>query len=147
MADDREPYEPLWASGLRRAPEPEPEPPAPAPAPPFPARFAAVAVALTAAAILLAGTLGTRTGEVTIADLPSEWGDIRMTCATTRIEGEGGALELFRCEAVGGGGLPPGLYRSPETIWQSDFDHRAALDHQILISPSGRLTGRAIYGP
>ncbi len=152
MADDREPYQPLWATGLARParppepePEPEPEPPRP-PAPRFPARFAAVTAVAASAVLLAAALLGRGAGDVSVADLPSAWGDIPMTCATTRIEGATKTIELFRCRAEAGS-LPPGLYRSPGTIWSSDVDRRPSLEHRIRISPSGRLTGSAVYVP
>ncbi len=52
MADDREPYEPLWAEGLRRRPAPEPEAPAQPKTPSSPAGPALAIAALVAFGVL-----------------------------------------------------------------------------------------------
>jgi hypothetical protein len=70
-----------------------------------------------------------------------------MTCATLRVEEDDRTLEFFRCNAQGAGRLPPGTYRPPETNWNSDFDRRRATDHAIRISPTGKVTGWALYVP
>jgi hypothetical protein len=64
-----------------------------------------------------------------------------------RIEEDDRTIEIFRCKAQGAGQLPPGVYRPPETDWNSDFDRRAATDHAIRISPNGVVVGWALYVP
>ena len=154
MADDREPYEPLWARGLAAPPQPAPDPTYPEPAPIAPrdsGRFAAVATA--GFGILLvcwyAAIMSAISSELTIGEVPSAWESVPMTCAIVRLEDRDGTLEVFRCRALPSAleELPAGFYTAPGTLWRSDIDRRAALDHVITISPSGELTGRAIYAP
>ena len=147
MEDDREPYEPLWAESLRRAPSPKPEAPAKPKPPSFPAGPALASVALVAFAVLLAVIASAPSSRVTFANLQSYWGSVEMTCATVRIEEDDRTLEFFRCNAQGAGQLPPGAYRPPETNWNSDFDRRRATDHAIRISPTGKVIGWALYVP
>src|SRR3712207_5405126 len=147
MDDDREPYEPLWAESLRRAPSPKPEVPAKPTPPSFPARRALALVAVVAVAVLVGVIVSDRSDRVTFANLRSYWGTVEMTCATVRIEDADRTLEWFRCKAQGAGRLPPGTYRPPETRWNSDFDRRPARDHAIRISPTGVVLGRALYVP
>src|SRR4051812_47570077 len=99
MADDRESYEPLWATGLARRPRP-PEP-APEPPPPPERRFPIWPAAVVAALLILISVTA-RSGRVTVADLPSAWGDIPMTCATARIVGRSKTVEVFHCRALVG---------------------------------------------
>jgi hypothetical protein len=147
MADDREPYEPLWAENLRRQPGRQPEEPAKPKSRPFPAGLALAIAALVISAVLLGVTVNAHSSRVTFADLPSYWGSVEMTCATWRIEAGDGTLEVFRCRPRGSGELPPGTYRPPETNWNSDFDRRPAADHAIRISASGEVVGWAHYRP
>ncbi len=148
MADDREPYEPLWAEGLARKPAPKPEVPAKPGTRSFPAGLALAMVALVAFGALLGVIFsGQSSSRYTIADLQSYWGNVKMTCATVRIEEDDGTLEIFRCHAQGAGRLPPGAYRPPESNWNSDFDRRPAADHAIKISPTGEVLGWALYVP
>lgn len=152
MPDAREPYEPLWAEGLRppsRPPEPPREEPERAASPQVPFALGLTAVVLVATAVLAIALLLAMPSRVTVGDLPSAWGDIPMTCATARIEEPGKTLELFRCRAIRGAGpLPPGVYVSPRSGWRSDVDRRDAIDSRIRISPhSGELVGRAVYIP
>ena len=147
MADDREPYEPLWLESLRRTPSPKPEVPAKPKPPSFPAGPALAIVALVAFAVLLGVIVSAHSSRVTFADLPSYWGSVEMTCATVRIEEDDRTFEFFRCNAQGAGQLPPGAYRPPETHWNSDFDRRRATDHAIRISATGEVLGWALYVP
>jgi hypothetical protein len=147
MADDREPYEPLWLESLRRTPSPKPDAPAKPKPPSFPAGPALAILALVAFAVLLGVIVNAHSSRVTFADLPSYWGSVKMTCATIRIEEDDRTLEFFRCNAQGAGQLPPGAYRPPETNWNSDFDRRRATDHAIRISPTGVVLGWALYVP
>jgi hypothetical protein len=147
MADDREPYEPLWAEGLRRKPALKPEAPAKPKTPSFPAGPALAIVALVAFGVLFGVIVSAQFSRVTIADLESYWGNVEMTCATVRIEEDHRTLEAFRCHAQGAGQLPPGAYRPPESNWNSDFDRRPAADHAIRISPTGEVLGWALYVP
>ena len=85
MDDDREPYEPLWAESLRREGSPKPEAPA-EPKPPSSRAGPTLAIAaLVACAVLLGVIVSAQSSRVTIADLPSYWGTIEMTCATVRV--------------------------------------------------------------
>ena len=147
MDDDREPYEPLWAESLRREPSPKPEAPAKPKRPSSPAWQALAIVALVAFAVLLGVTVSAHSSRVTIADLPSYWGSVEMTCATVRVEEDDRTLEFFRCKAQGGGQLPPGAYRPPETHWNSDVDRRRATDYAARISANGVVLGWALYDP
>ena len=147
MDDYREPYEPLWAESLRRTGSPRPEAPAKPKPPSFPAGPALAIVALVAFAVLLGVIVSGQSSRVTIADLPSYWENVEMTCATVRIEEDDRTFEFFRCNAEGAGQLPPGAYRPPETNWRSDFDRRRATDHAIRISPTGEVRGWALYVP
>jgi len=147
MDDYREPYEPLWAESLRRTGSPRPEAPAKPTPPSFPAGPALAIVALVAFAVLLGVIVSGQSSRVTIADLPSYWENVEMTCATVRIEEDDRTFEFFRCNAEGAGQLPPGAYRPPETNWRSDFDRRRATDHAIRISPTGEVRGWALYVP
>ena len=147
MADDREPYEPLWAEALRGKPAPKPEAPAKPKPPSFPAGTALAMVALVALGVLFGVIVNAQSSRVTIADLESYWGNVEMTCATVRIEEDGRTLEIFRCRALGAGRLPPGAYGPPESNWNSDFDRRRAADHAIRISPAGEVLGWALYVP
>ena len=80
-----------------------------------------------------------------VEDVASYWEDVPMTCHTARFEQGERALELFRCHAVGGGALPPGVYRSPDARWTSDITRRDAQANQMEISPGGELAGWAAY--
>lgn len=143
---------PLWATSL--APEREPEPgrddgapdgpPPVAAQPPFNPRVAAVRLLVLAAIVGLAAALAGR-GSVTLAEVPSSWGPVPMTCDTARFEEEDRAVELFSCRATAGGTLPPGVYRSPASRWTSDLTRRDALVNEMVIAPDGDLTGVAVY--
>ena len=151
--------EPLWASSLADQPpryddvsvswELEEEPKAPkAPKPPKEPRdrrllpglliVLGVVFAFALAALTDGGTLA-------VDDLPSGWGDTPMICKTARIQDGGAAFEMFRCHAVGGGVLPPGVYRSPESQWTSDFTRRDARASEIRIGTDGEVHGWAAY--
>jgi hypothetical protein len=153
--DDRR--KPLWASSLADEPRPdydviarvleEPEddpPPPPDDRPParWPMPILGAAAAMGFLALLL--VLGGR-GSLTIADVPSSWGEIPMTCHTTRLEQDDRAFEWFRCRSTGGLSLPPGLYRSPESQWSSDITRHPATESRIQISPDGEAEGWAAY--
>ena len=84
-------------------------------------------------------------GSLLVDDLPSAWGDVPMNCDTTRIERQERAVELFRCRALGGRGLPPGVYRSPESQWTSDVTRRDARASVVRITPDGEVTGWGLY--
>jgi hypothetical protein len=163
--DDRP--EPLWASSLADQPrrdadrvrpviedatvtvhrEPQPARPRPArPARQATAMHRGIAIGLLAslAVVVLAISLPSR-GSLSITDVPSFWGDVRMTCHTVHLADGARAFELFRCHAVGGGTLPPGVYRSPTDQWTSDITHRDAQIDEMRISPDGVLTGWAAY--
>ena len=147
MEDDRERYDPLWAESLRREASPKPEAAAKPKPPSIRTRPALAIVALVVFAVVLGVIVSDDSSRVTVADLPSYWGSVEMTCATVRVEEDDRALELFRCKAQGAGQLPPGDYRPPETNWRSDFDRRRATDHAIRISPNGVVLGWARYVP
>lgn len=149
--------EPLWASSLARQSErlddvvvrwerEEPEVSAPGADGQQPVRWRVVAVGVLAVvvAVALAAALPGG-GSVTVEDVPSYWGDVTMTCRTTRLEQDDRAVELFRCHAVAGGTLRSGDYRSPEARWSSDITGREARANEIQISPDGELTGWAAY--
>src|SRR5690349_10625090 len=120
MEDDREPYKPLWAESLRRAAPPEPEAAAKPKPPSFRASPAPAIVALVMFGVLLGVIVGDDPSRVTVAELPSYWGSVEMTCATVRAGEDGRAREYFLCKAQDAGRLPPGDYRPPETNWRSD---------------------------
>jgi hypothetical protein len=147
MDDDREPYEPLWAESLRREGSRKPEAAAEPQRPSLPSRPALAIAAVVAAALLLGAILSDGSDRVTFRNLPSSWESVDMRCATLRIEEDDRTLEFFRCKAQGGGQLPPGTYRPPETNWNSDFDRRRATDLAIRISPAGVVVGWALYKP
>src|SRR4051794_25313954 len=88
----------------------EPEaPPPPRDVSQQPLRPGAVAIGVLLALVIVAlATAHIGRGSLTVADVPSRWGDVPMTCRTTRLEQAAGALELFRCHALGIGALPPG---------------------------------------
>jgi hypothetical protein len=150
---------PLWASSLADQPRPdydviarileEPEddphdPPPPQDQPParWPMPVLGLAAVLGVIALLIA--LDGR-GSLTIADVPSNWGEIPMTCHTARLEQDDRALEWFRCRATGGLTLPPGVYPSPESQWSSDITREPATESRIQISPDGEAEGWAAY--
>lgn len=146
--------EPLWAGPradeVPRPPEPvEPAPPVaepdepPRPAPRSPANLLGWLAALAAVAftVVLIG----RSSSFTLADVPSSWEDIEMTCRTARFEEPNHSFELFRCRAIDGGELPPGRYRSPEAQWTSDITRVDARASLIRITRDGVLDGWAIY--
>jgi hypothetical protein len=148
--------EPLWASSLADEPQrtcdavsPEPDetqevPPRPIAEPRFrPRALAFGGLAVTAMVVL--AMLAADRGSFEFEDVPSFWEDIEMTCRTARFERDGRALEVFRCQAVRGGTLPPGIYRSPDAQWTSDLTRRDARANAIEISPDGELTGWATY--
>lgn len=149
MADDREPYEPLWAAGLRREPQAAPDAARHAPEPAARRSFAGPAAAAFGilAVLWYAAVMAAVSDEVTITDVPSAWGPVPMTCTTLRVESPEGTLEAFECRALPTAlrELPAGTYSSPDTIWHSDVDRREASAHLITISPAGELVGRAIY--
>lgn len=152
---------PLWASGLADQPradfddvvvrvvedEPEedarPQPPRPERPPGrgrVPAWVAIPAVVVFGLAIAFEGR-----GSMRIDEVPSFWGDVPMTCDTVRLARGDRAVERFTCRAVGDGRLPPGLYRSPDARWSSDFTGRPARSSRIRISRDGEVTGWATY--
>ena len=121
------------------------------PAPPSdivtqPLRPAAVAFGAIAAifVVALATTLPGR-GTLAVGEVPSYWERIPMRCETARIQQPDRAIELFRCRALAGGRLPPGVYRSPGSQWTSDITRRDARANVIRIGPDGELRGWAIY--
>jgi hypothetical protein len=156
-----DPRRPLWASGLADEPrsgyddvvvrvleeEPEEAPPQPQREEPAPDRKRRSLVpallgvlAFVAVVIALEGR-----GPLTIADVPSYWGDVPMTCDTIRVEDGDRAIEYFQCRALGGRRLPPGLYSSPESQWRSDLTRQAADQSRIRISRDGEVVGWARY--
>jgi hypothetical protein len=161
------PPEPLWASSLKDQPrhddvtvhvvreEPEaatprlrrpaePERKAPSGDAPFALRGIVLGTLAAVVVIALVTLLADR-GSLTVKDVPSSWGDVSMTCKTTRLEQDGHAFELFNCHADRGGTLPPGVYRSPESQWTSDLTRRDARANAIRITPDGQLYGWAVY--
>ena len=158
------PPEPLWASSLKDqprhddvtvhvvreepgAPAPRPRRPAPdAPAGDAPFALRGIVLGTLAAVVVIAlATLLADRGSLIVKDVPSSWGDVSMTCKTTRLEQDGHAFELFNCHADRGGTLPPGVYRSPESQWTSDLTRRDARANVIRITPDGQLYGWAAY--
>jgi hypothetical protein len=148
--------EPLWASSLADQPQrtcdavpPEPDeaqeaPPRPIAEPrvgPRAVAFGGLAVTVMVVLAMLAADRGS----FKVEDVPSFWEDIEMTCRTARLERDDRALEVFSCQAVRGGTLPPGIYRSPDAQWTSDLTRRDARANAIEISPDGELTGWATY--
>jgi hypothetical protein len=117
-----------------------PPPPAAPPQPRSPWLALPVTLAVVGLALLLAPS-----GSWQIADVPSGWGDVPMTCDTLRIEKGDQAAEFFSCRALGGRPLPPGLYESPESQWTSDITRRDARESRIRIPRDGRLSGWAVY--
>jgi len=109
-------------------------------------RALAVAAGVIAAIAVVALTAALPgRGFPSVVDVPSYWGDVTMSCRTARFEQGERALELFRCHAVDGGRLPPGVYRTPDARWTSDITRREARASGIEISRDGRLTGWAAY--
>lgn len=151
-----DPYEPLWARSLAHQPQPEhdvvdPAPdeaeevlPQPAARQPVGRRVIAIGVVAAIATVWLATALPGN-GWATFDDVPSYWEEVPMTCDTMRIERDEGAVEWFRCHAVGGGALPPGDYRSPDARWTSDITGRDARANEIEITADGEVTGWATY--
>jgi hypothetical protein len=155
---------PLWAGPIADEPrhgyedvvvrvleeEPEELPPPPPPTQPSrdqppaerrsPAPWLLTVLAVVGLTIALEGR-----GSITIVDVPSFWGDVPMTCHTVRVERDEGAVEWFRCRAVGGRPLPAGVYRSPESQWTSDITRRDARESRIRIWPDGDVVGWARY--
>jgi hypothetical protein len=123
----------------------EPEASAPRANAQQPVRRRAVALGVLAAIVMvaLAAALPGRGFQRVV--VPSYWDDVTTSCDTARFEHGKGALELFRCHAVDGGRLPPGVYRSPNAQWRSDITRREARANEIEISPDGELTGWAMY--
>jgi hypothetical protein len=149
--------EPLWASSLADQPRPdyddvtvrvleEPDETASPPgdrqgAPRWKLMVGALpAIAIVALAIALEDG-----GALTIAEVPSYWGDAPMTCDTVRFEQGERAVEWFSCRALAGRRLPPGLYRSPDSQWTSDITRLDARQNVIRISPEGKVVGWATY--
>ncbi len=104
-----------------------------------------VLVALGAVTVALALALADR-DRFSRGKVRSGWNAVPMTCDTSRIDRDGGAIELFQCRSIGAGTLPPGLYLSPGSRWISDVTGREALFSAIEISRAGELTGWAAYG-
>ena len=151
--------EPLWADSLADQPRPdydvivrvleeEPEDEAPPPPPreprepPGPRRILAALGLLLVVAVLIARE---GDGALTIADVPSGWGDVPMSCDTVRLERDERAVEHFTCRAIGGRPLPAGTYRSPESQWTSDISRRDADSSHVKISKDGEVVGWATY--
>ena len=151
MADEREPYEPLWAAGLavERRPPPDSHEPAPAPGATRSLVGPAIAGFGILAVLWYAAIMSAVSGELTVAEVPSAWGPVAMNCAVVRVEDRDATVEAFRCRAVPSAAedLPTGVFSSAETLWRSDVDRRPAREHLITISPEGELVGRAIYTP
>lgn len=153
--------EPLWASSLadqqsagyddvvvRVLEEPEDELPKSPPRPPGGAprdRRSLVAASIVAVVVFGVAIALEGRGSLTIADVPSGWGDVPLTCDTVRIEQGDRAVEHFRCRAIGGRPLPAGLYESPGSQWTSDITRRPARRSRIRISRDGLVTGWATY--
>ena len=105
-----------------------------------------IAIALLVLCFMVAAvTKLPRLDSLTVEEVPSYWGTITMTCHTVLLEDDGRAFERFRCRAIDGGVLPPGLYRSPEDQWTSDITRRQARTNEIRISENGELVGWAEY--
>ena len=98
------------------------------------------ALAVGAVAIAQDGT-----GALMFEEVPSGWEDVPMTCDTMRIEQGERAIERFRCRALGGRGLPSGVFGPPESNWNSDITRRPARDARIEISKDGDVVGWAAY--
>jgi hypothetical protein len=148
--------EPLWASSLADQPRPtseavHPEPdetqevPLRSDAEQLVGRRAVAVGGLAATILVVLAIVAADRGSLMFEDVPSSWGDVEMTCRTARFEQDDRALEVFRCHAVRGGTLPPGVYRAPDAQWTSDLTRRDARANAIEISPDGELTGWAVY--
>jgi hypothetical protein len=147
----------LWADPLADEPEREsdvvarvlpddPEPSPPRAHPRKSVRPRAFALGMLGAIVVVAlATAQAGGGSLAVDDVPSAWNEVPMTCKTARFEQGRRALELFRCHALGGGTLPPGVYRSPDSLWTSDITRRDARANVMEISPEGELRGWAAY--
>ncbi len=78
-------------------------------------------------------------------DVPSYWDDAPLECRTTKMAVGDEDVEWFRCRGVSALRPPAGRYDDPDTIWYSDVDGRPAVEHEIVISPSGTVSGWARY--
>jgi hypothetical protein len=145
---DPEPDEPVaHPDVVTRVLDDEPE--APPPRPPKERRKVSprawIIGAIAAVVIVALASAMADHGKITVTDVPSSWDTTAMTCDTTRIERGARAFEIFRCHALGGGTLPPGIYTAPGSRWNSDIDRRAAVINAMEISRDGQLTGWAVY--
>jgi hypothetical protein len=107
-------------------------------------RVLAIGVLMGIVIVAVAAAVAGR-GSPTVEEVPSFWEDVPMTCKTTRLEQGDRAVELFRCHALRGGPLPPGVYRSPDSRWTSDLNRRDARANAMEITADGELKGWAAY--
>ena len=101
------------------------------PSPPGWARTAgivALLLAALAATVLIASAVDT-SGSAATEDVKSFWGDIDMTCATTRIEQRPQVAEAFRCRSTDGRKPPPGYYDDSTDGWT---DGRAIVARHLV---------------
>jgi hypothetical protein len=108
-------------------------------------RLARPAVVVAGVAAIGTAWLLSDGGDVRIADVPSYWDDVIMTCRTTRVEQGAHTFETFACHSDGATDPPPGRYDEDNTVWYSDIDRRRAKAHRIVITRSGSVTGWAAY--
>ncbi len=108
---------------------------------------AVLAACLTVFAVTGAIALGQIGDDPAIrtVDVPSYWDDAPLECRTTKMAVGDEDVEWFRCRGVSALRPPAGRYDDPDTIWYSDVDGRPAVEHEIVISPSGTVSGWARY--
>jgi hypothetical protein len=141
--DESGPPSDVVARVVPEEPEPAAAPAAAEDAAPQPVRPGALAIGVLVSLAIIA--LASSRGSLEFKDVPSYWDQTPMTCQTTRIEQGARSFELFNCHALGSGVLPPGIYQSPDSLWNSDITRREALANGMEISPDGTLTGWAAY--
>jgi hypothetical protein len=108
-------------------------------------------VAILVAAVIGLGTVvsvlthGFGGAEIEVVDVDSYWDRADLTCRTAKLSEGRRSVETFRCEPTTSVEPPPGRYTQATTTWQSDIDRRAAVAHDIVITPDGSVSGWALY--
>ena len=108
-------------------------------------RPATVAIGAFIAIVIVGLAASQAGGSFAVEDVPSAWDDTPMICKTVRLEEGPRAIELFRCRAVAGPALPPGVYRAPDSRWTSDITRVPARANGMEIARDGELIGWATY--
>lgn len=104
-----------------------------------------VAAVIGLATVLSVLTDGFGGAQIEVVDVDSYWDRADLLCRTAKLSEGRRSVETFHCEPTTSVEPPAGRYTQATTTWQSDIDRRAAVAHDIIITPDGTVSGWALY--